>query len=227
MTRFSKFLTMVAAVGSVAFLAGAASANMVTNPGFETGTFTGWNPWFYNGGNANLSDTWYVSNNPNDAHSGTYGAVTAFTVPTGTTTPTSYAGVYQNIPDASAAGEAFNASAWISTDAIDGYSEAYLQVQFQNSSGTVLQQIGTPFITGNNLPYAQYSLNNLVAPSGTTIIQIQGVIEGIGGLNATSSNTGYTRFDDFSLTPVPEPATIALMAIGFTGLALVSRRRRA
>ena len=148
-------------------------------------------------------------------------------MPAGTTTPTSYAGVYQNIPDASAAGEAFNASAWISTDAIDGYSEAYLQVQFQNSSGTVLQQIGTPFITGNNLPYAQYSLNNLVAPSGTTIIQIQGVIEGISGLTATSSNTGYTRFDDFSLTPVPEPATIALMAIGFTGLALVSRRRRA
>ncbi|MGC8623979.1 MAG: PEP-CTERM sorting domain-containing protein [Phycisphaerae bacterium] len=215
MTRYSKFLTVGAAVGTVTFLVGAASANMVTNPGFETGDFTGWSSY----------GSWYVSNNPNDVHSGTWAAVNSLTVSAGTTS-TTYSGLYQNITDTTAAGQAFNASAWISTAATNGYSEAFFQVQFQNSSGNVLQQDVTTPVTVDQA-YAQYTLSNLVAPSGTTIIQVQGVVEGIGGLTATSSNTGYTRFDDFSLTPVPEPASIALMTLGIASLALVSRRRRA
>ena len=215
MTRYSKFLTAVAAVGTVAFLAGAASANMLTNPGFETGDFTGWSTY----------GSWYVSNNSNDVHSGTYAAVHSLTVSAGTTS-TTYSGLYQNITDTTAAGQAFNASVWISTAATNGYSEAYLQVQFGNQSGGVLAQYDTTPITLDQA-YTQVSLNNIVAPAGTLGMQIQGVVEGIGGLTAPSSNTGYTRFDDFSLTPVPEPASLALMVVGIAGLALVSRRRRA
>lgn len=214
MTTCSKFLTGVAAIAAATFLAGAASANMVTNPGFETGTFSGWNSY----------GTWNVSNNTNVVHSGTYAAVNSLAVAAGTT-PGGYSGLYQNISDPNAAGHAFNASVWIFTAETKDYSKAYFQVQFQSSTGSVLQQDVTSAVIGDQA-YTQYSLSNLLAPTGTAVIQVQGVVAEISGLIASSANTGYTAFDDFSLAPVPEPAGVALMAVGIAGLALVSRRRR-
>jgi hypothetical protein len=218
MDRFSKFLSVVTIFSAATLLAGVAwgntvPANMVTNPGFETGNFTGWNSY----------GTWYVSDTPDDVHSGTYAAVNSLTVAAGTTS-TTYSGLYQNIADPNAAGRVFDASVWISTAVTNGYSDAFLQLQFQNASGSVLQQYETTPVRGDQA-YSQYSLSNLVAPSGTAIIQMQGVVNGIGGLTLSTSNTGYTRFDSFSLTAVPEPASAALMTLGIAGFALVCRRR--
>lgn len=190
-------LPALALAGAASVPAGAAPANMVTNPGFETGHFTAWKSY----------GSWRISNNPADVHSGKYAAVNNLTVSVGTTS-TTYSGLYQNISDPDAAGQAFNASAWISTAATNGYSKSFFQVQFQNSSGKVLKQYDTAPVTVDQA-YAQYALSNLVAPPGTAIIEVQGVVEGIGGRTPASNNTGYTRFDDFSLTPVPEPGSVA------------------
>lgn len=214
----SKVLVAVATIAAATSMAGAASANMLTNPGFEAGNLSSWTTY----------GSWYPSNNPVDVHSGTWAAVNSYTVTASTTpTATTYSGLYQNVVDTTAGGETFNASVWVSTAALNGFSEAYLQVQFGNSAtGPALATYKTPAITASNQAYTELTLNNMVAPAGTLGMQIQAVVEGIGGLTATSNNTGYTRFDDFSLAPVPEPADAPLMALGIAGAALMFRRRR-
>ncbi|MGC8623978.1 MAG: glucoamylase family protein, partial [Phycisphaerae bacterium] len=205
MFKFSVFAALMA-IGSVVLLAGTASANnMVTNPGFETGHFTAWKSY----------GSWRISNNPADVHSGKYAAVNNLTVSVGTTS-TTYSGLYQNVSDPNAAGQAFNASAWISTAATNGYSKSFFQVQFQNTSGKVLKQYDTTPVTADHA-YAQYSLSDLVAPRGTAIIQVQGVVEGIGGRTPASNNTGYTRFDDFSLAHVAVPGKVKHRAAAYNG----------
>ena len=210
----SLLLPALALAGAASVPAGAAPANMVTNPGFETGHFTGWKSY----------GSWRISNNPADVHSGKYAAVNSLTVASGTT-KTQWAGIYQNVNVPSAAGHAFNAGAWISTAATNGYEKAFFQVQFQNSSGHSLAQYVTAPITVDQ-PYTQASLNNLTAPVGTVTIQVQGVVEEVGGQTVPSRNIGYTRFDDFSLTRAPVPGNATPRAAAHKGGQVSLRQER-
>ena len=209
------FPTALAAVGALILLAGAASANnLVTNPDFATGNFTGWHSY----------GSWSISNLARDVHSSKYAAVNSLIVASGTT-KTRWAGIFQNVSVPNAAGHAFNAGAWISTAATGGYEKAFLQVQFQNSSSHVLAQYVTAPITADR-PYAEVRLKNLTAPVGTAIIQVQGVVEEVGGMAVPSLRTGYVRFDDFSLSRAPTAGHATSRAIAHRGGQMALRQER-
>ena len=184
----------------------AASANLLTNPDFETGDLTGWE-----------QSGWYVGTGA-DAHSGTYGG--AYAVPSGRPSGDYYVAL-QYVPVT--AGLSYDASMW-DRAVIFNPSESFLEVVFHNSSGGWLGQTDTAAVTSSQA-YAQYTLNGLVAPAGSVTASVRAVVHTTG---VTTDNAWHT-FDDFNFaqTAIPEPGTLAmcLMGMGF-GSILMHRRRR-
>lgn len=183
-----------------------ASANLLTNPGFET-TDTGMPGWDAGG--------WYIGHDA-DAYSGTNGL--AYFVPNGRANGEYYV-AFQSVPVTE--GLDYDASMWLRTVSFNT-SEAFMEVVFQNDAGGWIGQNLTPATTGVTA-YAQYSLNGLTAPAGAVTAMVRAVIH---TTDATTDNAWYT-FDDFSFEAVPEPGTLAmcLMGIGF-GAIVMHRRRR-
>jgi hypothetical protein len=191
---------------AVLLMSGAvASANLLTNPGFETGTdMTGWQ-----------QSGWYIGNGA-DAYSGSNGA--AYYVPAERAAGDYYVAL-QSVPVSS--GLTYSASMWLRTVSFNT-SEAFLEVVFHDSSGAWVGQTDTtPAVS--NTAYTLYTLNGLVAPAGAVTASVRAVVHTTG---VTADNAWYT-FDDFSFEAVPEPGTLALclMGMGF-GSILMHRRRK-
>ena len=183
-----------------------ASANLLTNPDFETGDLTGWE-----------QSGWYVGSGA-DAHGGTYGA--AYAVPAERPAGDYYVAL-QYVPVT--AGLSYDASMW-SRGVIFNSSESFMEVVFHDSSGGWVGQFGTAAVT-TSTTYAQSTLTGLIAPAGAVTASVRAVVHTTG---ATTDNAWHT-FDDFNFdqTMIPEPGTLALcmMGIGF-GSILMHRRRR-
>jgi hypothetical protein len=212
----------VAAVLSGGFWASHASANLLTDPGFE-GQVAAPNPdptgvpGWANFGGAQFSST-YARTGTESLWSPNEGG--GYSVP----------GSYQVF--AASPGENFTFSGWVYTpDALVSGSNdfAILQMSFFSGSppsnyaggtnlGTVGVNVGTP-AGGGGVPLPQgvwtYASISGTAPAGTNSIGAY-----VLGINADANSDFY--FDDMSLN-VPEPTSLGLLGIG--GLALIRRRR--
>jgi hypothetical protein len=86
-----------------------------------------------------------------------------------------------------------------------------------NQLSESFQSTVDPAVYGENYdiahPWSQYSLT-AVAPSGTAFVKVE---------FAEPNGTGTVWFDNAVLTVVPEPSTVAMLALG--GVALLGRRR--
>jgi len=115
------------------------AANILGNPGFETGNFTNWTTFGPNN---------YVLSGASQAHSGTcyykvYGAFNG---------AYNYTGIYQD--NFTAPGAIYSADGWgysLSSDAMNGQDQAWIEVSFRDSSYNALALYRSPVVTSNNI----------------------------------------------------------------------------
>jgi PEP-CTERM motif len=175
-----------------------ALTNLVTNPGFETGDFTGWTE---NGFAVTTGPLASPPANPITPYDGSYFA--SLTPSTCVTTPCSLSETVPTTP-----GDLYNFNFYLEPGNGAGYEGAAYW------NGNLLYTFGGGY--NGWFPSPSY---DLLATSTSTTFVIQ--ILAVGATTAIG-------FDDVSVTlaATPEPATWAMMALGFAGLAFAGYRAR-
>jgi hypothetical protein len=176
-----------------------ASTNLVQNPGFETGDLTNWSQV----GDFSTGNNFVTAAGP--PNSGQYDLFLG-----NDPQYNGFAGVEQTLT--TTAGHSYDLSLWWRDNASNSSAEQLLQIIWD---GTVVGKISGTL--GSN-SFAQLSYN--VVGTGSDTLKI-------GGYSAA----GYNMIDDISVTrsatgAVPEPATWAMMLLGFGGLGAILRRQR-
>ena len=201
---------LLAVLPLVVSVPAAFGANIVLNPGFETGDFTDWG-----------NNGWFVDTsgglNPNGPFAGSYFASTGCV---GTTCITNDVGAQS--PQ----------GAWIYQDLATTASTAYtLSFEF-SSDGTPMElQVlwdGNVALDLTGLaagPYNLYTVGGLVATSSTTRLEFLGRQDP--GYNAVEGVCVSTSTDCSTASAVPEPVSFALTGFGLAALGLARFRRRA
>ncbi|HEV2328381.1 MAG TPA: family 16 glycosylhydrolase [Verrucomicrobiae bacterium] len=181
------------------------AANVLSNPGFETGNLGGWTTY-----GANTS----VLNNPAIAHSGN----DYFKVYQAFNSQVNYNGVFQD--NVSGPGAIYSADGWaytLSSDTLAGQNEAWIEVSFHDASGNVLALYRSSIITTNAIATGAFPKNtwvdlnvtnqydpntyaitntvsSLVAPPGTSFVRYQIMFQG-----DQYNSAGSMYFDDATL----------------------------
>jgi hypothetical protein len=184
------WFALAAAVGGPA-----AAANLVLNPGFETGDFTNWSV----GGDGIAIDNVFPNTGCCDA---------AFSATTVDASP----GVLSQTLSTSA-GQAYTLSFALLDEA--GFSGDSFTVQFGGFSATITGDMAAP---PGDLP-SLYTAETFTVPgadivSGSTVLAFKGLSDPISGIN--------WNLDDASVTAVstPEPSTWALLVVAFACLGI-------
>jgi hypothetical protein len=129
-------------------------------------------------------------------------------------------GVYQTVPGS--AGLTYDLS--VESGAQNWWwPEGEMRIFFLDSSNTVLNESVLNVTTGitaygSGLNWQDYSLS-ATAPSGTSQVKV----EFAANYNPSTGGGGTVFFDNAVLT-VPEPSTLALLALATSGIALCGRR---
>jgi hypothetical protein len=175
-----RILLIIAVLASAALSAHA--QNLVANPGFETGDFTGW------GG-----DQLGMFVNSSNAHSGTYSAWLGAVGTDGNLT--------QSI--ATSAGQLYHVSFWLESPGgtPNDFSATFAGVTFYTVTND------------NGFAYTQFGAN-IMATSSSSLLDF-----------AARQDPSYWHLDDVSVTAVPEPGTLGLIALGALGLVGALRKR--
>jgi beta-glucanase (GH16 family) len=188
------------------------ASNILTNPGFESGSLTGWTTFGANN---------YILSGASTAHSGTY----SYKVYGQFNTATNYTGIYQDNP--SAPGAIYSADGWaysLSSDSITGQDMTWVEVSFRDASYNALALYRSAVVSSNNIASfggfsrwfdlqitnqcsftnasalilipgkATNSVTSLVAPPGTVYVRYQVVFE-----QGPNNNGGSMYYDDLTL----------------------------
>jgi hypothetical protein len=182
-----KMLLIIAVFASAALAARA--QNLVNNPGFETGDFTGWTQF----GDTTFNGVGTSSPDGTPPHSGNF---LAFFGPVGDT-----GGITQTL---TAPAGTFNVDFYLAAGG--GGAGDF----FSASLG------GTTFYTLNGngaFSYIHVVMNNIAA-GANPVLQF-----------TTENSPSWWDLDDITVTAVPEPGTLGLIALGGLGLIGAFRKR--
>ena len=178
------------------------SANMLVNPGFETGDVSGWTEdW-------NIANQYASTSNP---HNGTYALRNA-----------NDGGMYQDV-DATA-GWQYQLTGYEYIGIKGGTSAwgSFVGLQFLDASDNVIGDTEIDTTAFTPLSYQLADTGLVTAPTGTITARVR---------FGTWANTPYdplnpTDFDDFDLTAVPEPSSLMLLLTGITGIFGLGLKRK-
>ena len=184
----------------------ASAQNLLTNPGFETGNYTGWSQW--QPANTTIN---------NFGHTGSFSAA-------GWWQTSGWQDVTISNPNLLT-----TVGGWMYDDVAGGESLlggtfASIRVEFKNASDQVIGIWSTGDRTGFDLTdNAWNNFTTQLTPSsyGAGITKATIVWE----VNNTGSGSGRGIFDDMVVQAIPEPATLALFAFGLVAIAIATRRR--
>ena len=182
-------------------LVGAASANLLLNPGFSP-DLSNWTVTPGGSDDVNV-ETW-------GSHDGD-GHMLAFSSWNGGEA----ASIYQDV--AAAPATTYTVDLWLEGET--GWAGTFGASLIWLDSG--MTPVGTP-VTKDLMPWASVTApwTNLsmegTSPIGTAFVRVQ--------LSADSSGTGAGKLDD--ITMIPEPTTMSLLGLAFAGLMGIRRRNR-
>lgn len=133
--------------------------------------------------------------------------------------------LYQTV--AGTPGLTYTFTGWAGAESNAMMQDAVFALEFRNAAGGViststLSLLPTLFVdNGQPFDYKFYTLSGL-APAGTAFVRAR--VSMIGATNNPAGGGQAFVVDDFTMTAVPEPATIAVLGLG--AAALLRRRRK-
>ena len=212
MNGISRFIGSSVAAATLAFVAGQVSAaNLVLNPGFETGTTANWLVL----GNSGTSA--YVNVQPGNGPSAA-GSDDAYMY---NVIPAANLALQQStaLGDANAGTVTYSFDLKVDSSLNGGV--VFIHLWDINSTGGVLDQ--GPGLLGPyfNSSWQTYT-GHWVAPANVDHFEVEFDCT----TGAASGSTEAIEVDNISLTQVPEPTTLALVGLGMVGAVLGLRKRR-
>ncbi len=197
-----KFIITSLVVGLMVGISTIASANLLVNPDFETGDFTGWSAEY------NLHNIGISSDNPQH---GTYHArCYADTV------------AYQEV--AITGGQQYRLTGYGNVPA-GGQVEpwnSFIGLRMYNAGGGIVYNIET------NLKHLERGVYHLVDTDWVTApaTAVKARLRWGTWADSPYQPASPSDFDNFDLSPIPEPSTMLLLGTGLFGLALPMIRRK-
>ncbi|MBN1270452.1 MAG: PEP-CTERM sorting domain-containing protein [Kiritimatiellae bacterium] len=205
------FKVFAVSLGVALGLSGA-QANLLVNPGFETGDFTGWSPG---------TTGWRASDYAADTYGESLWGAVDDVLPEHDPATQDWRILDQLvsvIEGRSYSGGVYIRAALVEADA----SESWFEVQWLNGLGETMWGFGygTAHVTADQ-DFTYAGMTDMIAPAGAVQASVRGVVH----MLSQPDDADYHVFDDFDFDEtIPEPTTLTLIGAAL-GVVTILRRR--